>query len=312
MSSEATEGQVPDMYGQLHPVETLELIARKRQEFEAEIAKLPDKKNLEEAQKKCPHLLTDDFKLIFLRCEVFNADVSSKCVLSVVDSRANVNPYFCHNTITTQLAAKRYARYWDKRVELVGPDKAFKPLILSEALVDDSVALSIGFVNLTGTKDPQGRSIIFVDPSKQDRTRYSRESMVRALWYILHAALEDVDTQKHGVVFLIYPHHARFSQFDRTLSMMQLDSLKGVIPVRMSAMHICCPPEWISMLVPLVNLLMGERLRKRIKFHTGSTENVLKSLGKYGLAEDVLPKELGGNISVDMEAWLEDRKAANR
>ena len=79
MSSEATEGQVPDMYGQLHPVETPELIARKRQEFEAEIAKLPDKKKLEEAQKKCPHLLTDDFQLAFLRCEVFNADVSSRC-----------------------------------------------------------------------------------------------------------------------------------------------------------------------------------------------------------------------------------------
>jgi len=97
MSSEATEGQVPDIYGQLHPVETPELIARKREELEAEIAKLADKKNLEEAQKKCPQLLTDDFKLMFLRCEVFNADVSVSSVRSrgeeSIISPSNANPF---------------------------------------------------------------------------------------------------------------------------------------------------------------------------------------------------------------------------
>jgi hypothetical protein len=79
MSSEATEGQVPDIYGQVHPNETPELIARKQNEFETELDKLAagSKKNLERAQERCPELLTDDFKLMFLRCEVFNADVST-------------------------------------------------------------------------------------------------------------------------------------------------------------------------------------------------------------------------------------------
>lgn len=77
MTSEATEGQVPDVYGQVHPIETTELIQSKHKEFEAELNKLPKDKivNLIKAKEKCPHLLTDDFKLMFLRCEVFNADV---------------------------------------------------------------------------------------------------------------------------------------------------------------------------------------------------------------------------------------------
>ena len=80
MSSEATAGQTPDQYGQLHPVETEELLARKQVEFHEEIQKLPskDRQGLIQAEEKCPELLTDKFKLMFLRAEVFNADVSTK------------------------------------------------------------------------------------------------------------------------------------------------------------------------------------------------------------------------------------------
>lgn len=66
----------PDQYGQIHPIETDELIAAKRQEFETELAKISEKQNVEMAQQRCPELLTDDFKLMFLRCEVFQANVS--------------------------------------------------------------------------------------------------------------------------------------------------------------------------------------------------------------------------------------------
>jgi hypothetical protein len=78
MSSAATEGQVPDIYGQVHLNETPELIAQKQAEFETEIEKLAahTKENLRQAEERCPELLTHNFKLMFLRCEVFNADVS--------------------------------------------------------------------------------------------------------------------------------------------------------------------------------------------------------------------------------------------
>lgn len=79
MSSEATAGQEPDVYGQLHPVETDELLEDKKKEIDDELSKLPQEKKTEwmEAKEKCPpSLVGDDFKLKFLRCEVFNADVS--------------------------------------------------------------------------------------------------------------------------------------------------------------------------------------------------------------------------------------------
>jgi hypothetical protein len=92
VSSVATKSQVSD--GQLHPNETPELIAQKLIEMESEIEKLqiaaadPNTKQnclqLSIAQQRCPELMTDAFKLMFLRCEVFNANVSYVCCVSIV------------------------------------------------------------------------------------------------------------------------------------------------------------------------------------------------------------------------------------
>jgi hypothetical protein len=68
----------PDQYGQSHPIETDILIDNKLKELEFEIAKLSEERReaYSQAVEKCPELLTDKFKLMFLRSEVFNADVS--------------------------------------------------------------------------------------------------------------------------------------------------------------------------------------------------------------------------------------------
>lgn len=74
-----TNFKSPDIYGQRHPRETPGLIKSKLREFDEQIGKIPesDKESLSTAETKCPDLLTDDFKLMFLRCEVFHVDVSN-------------------------------------------------------------------------------------------------------------------------------------------------------------------------------------------------------------------------------------------
>jgi hypothetical protein len=69
----------PDIYGQRHPVESEMLIVVKLEDFEYEMELLDsvDKVAFIEAKRRCPELLTDKFKLMFLRCECFNAKVSS-------------------------------------------------------------------------------------------------------------------------------------------------------------------------------------------------------------------------------------------
>jgi hypothetical protein len=68
----------PDKYGQRHPIESDTLIALELANFEyqSKLLDSAEKVALNEATRRCPELLTKEFKLMFLRCECFNAKVS--------------------------------------------------------------------------------------------------------------------------------------------------------------------------------------------------------------------------------------------
>ena len=207
---------------------------------------------------------------------------------------------------------QRYASYWKKRVELFGETKAFEELVLDQALRDDTAALEMGFMRYTGITDTSGRPVLFVDPSRQDKTKYTKESMVRSIWYMVHSILqEDVQAQQHGVIMLAFPKHAAQAQADRNQIKMNLASIQGALPVRISAIHICHPPTFFAILFPIIKLFIGARLRKRIRVHSGSDQHVNQTLrNDFGL-EDV-PEDLGGTVQLDHLAWLKERRAAGK
>ena len=330
----------PDIYGQIHPTETPQGIETALKEFKDSVAELPVKQTtaLRQAEERCPQLLTDDFLLLFLRCEVYNVQVcvcgdeynevmkgqregnvarQPSLVYDLLDStrtgqQANcLQQCFANQSLPSffpQLAATRYAFYWEKRVDIFGPSKAFEPLTLSGALRDDMDAIQLGFIRLTGTKDPMGRFIVFGDPSRLDATKCSRESIIRATWYTFHCALQDESTQKHGVVMMVYPHHVQLHQFDRKLMKRNTECLKGAIPVRLAAFHVCHPPTFFAIVWQLLKVFLG-KLRKRVKIHSGERDHVLAALSAFGLTKDVVPTDIGGDVVLDMESWLQQRRA---
>lgn len=136
--------------------------------------------------------------------------------------------------------------------------------------------------------------------------------MTRAAWYMIHAALASEDAQKHGIIFIAHPAGAKFAQFDRGLIKQILPSIQGALPVRLSAFHICQPPSFIKIILPIAKLFMSERTKKRLCIHFGSTEYVCKKLEGFGMTKANIPKNLGGEADIDIVAWLEKKRAEGK
>ena len=57
---------------------------------------------------------------------------------------------------------------------------------------------------------------------------------------------------------------------------------------------------------------MTERMKKRLRLHFGSAENVREKLGEFGMTKESIPKNLGGDAEIDIVAWLEKRRAEGK
>lgn len=173
--------------------------------------------------------------------------------------------------------------------------------------------LALGFATLLpGIKGPGGRAVVFVDPSKNDPS-IDRIKIVQQLWYTVHAALEDEETQKKGLIIMACPRNAKFKQFDSKLMKLNMGSMKGALPVRISCISICHPPSFFRLIWPIAKLVMGDRVRQRVKVIGGSDESVTKQCEEsIGLPKDCVPELIGGTLKVDHPAWLETRKKAGK
>lgn len=216
---------------------------------------------------------------MFLRCEVFRAD----------------------------RAAKRLVRYWSTRLAIFGPHRAYLPLTLDGALKDDFIALSLGFMVSTERTDHQNRRIIYGDPAKLNSALYDRDSMVRALWYAVHAALEDDTTQRKGAVLMLNHRDVHPSQFDPELVRLCAESLRGCIPLRIGTIHLFHLPYFVNYIAPLFKYLLGERLWSRIAIHDGEDEAVLAGLEGCGVPRENVPAEVGGGCDLNQTIWLAER-----
>jgi CRAL/TRIO domain len=172
------------------------------------------------------------------------------------------------------------------------------PITTDGALRDDAVALNAGFIHSTGV-DETGRSVFLFVASNIETCEASRESKVRALWHTIHSALVENETsQKKGVVFIANLRDSQLKRVDLSLIKTMMESLRGSLPLRLSAIHICRPPAFFSMILPIMKMFLGPVLRERIKFHMGSPSKVSASLGRCGVSESAIPVDLGGQRKI--------------
>ena len=92
---------------------------------------------------------------------------------------------------------------------------------------------------------------------------------IRVCWYQLMVSLQDEDTQKYGVVDVVYniglaKHDAQFADVIAKAHM-----LRDGVPFRLSALHYCYDNPLLRSAMSLVQIMVGRDYRLRFRTHFG-------------------------------------------
>ena len=204
-----------------------------------------------------------------------------------------------------KLALTRIRQYWKTKIELFG-DNAFHPLSAHDLSAQDMECLQLGGLIILPGKDRAGRALLFSDRSKWEFRSTHRTSFARAYWFAIHQALLDVETQKKGIVLIVYnsqPFTA--SQFDRKTSNLIVGGTFHVLPVRLAATHLTIQSRVFNLVLPFIFWAMGKEARRKFFHHMGSKALILEQLGTdFGIPTSHLPREFGGTLDFDYGRWV--------
>lgn len=264
--------------------ETEELLATSLAQFAQELAAIHDeeKESYNLALQKCPRVVEEETAPIrFLRADDYDA----------------------------KRAATRLVTYWESRLELFGPNRAFLPMTLDGAMADDIDCFAILLDgNYMLPKDNHGRAVYFSDKSRSTNERLTKDEQLRILWYYVHSAIENESVQRAGFILMANMNMTKLSHFNRGIVRRQFDQVRDALPMKVRGLHGCHMPRFVKEWVyPVVKLFLGKRLRQRLNIHLSSS--LPQELYKYGFERENLPVCIGGTFQYDHTKWLESRRA---
>lgn len=131
--------------------------------------------------------------------------------------------------------------------------------------------------------------------SKKNIHRYTLQGIV----FQLDSALEDIITQRNGIVFIYNMVDSDYSNFDYELCQKILNLLKGAYPAKLKKVLIVNPPLWFRAPFHFLRLIVREKLRDRVTLLT--TDQLPEHIPYEALGQD-----LGGSYRHDHQAWLDE------
>lgn len=117
---------------------------------------------------------------------------------------------------------------------------------------------------------------------------------MKALIYIVLAAAEDEETQKRGLIGMLY--------FTNALSLIQrLNERRGPrlfdwLPIKVAGVHFCYNDPRFRILQALLLLMMGKERRARVRMHEGTHTECQYNLMTFGIPVNCFPVGYEGEL----------------
>jgi hypothetical protein len=199
-------------------------------------------------------------------------------------------------------AARRLIRFFEGISKYFGPSCLTRPLRLDDLDHDDLSALKSGHLQLFSDRDSAGR-VVLGDFQAMERCAYKKvDNMVRAFIYVLTCAAYDDESQKKGIVTLIYQINSPPDARVDTEMAMEGPQVFRWMPLKITAHHMCLDDPFYKQMARFVLAAAGKDFRSHYRLHEGSMTEVRYSLMSFGLP-------VGSNFPISPEGFI--RKEAH-
>ena len=204
-------------------------------------------------------------------------------------------------------AALRLVSYWQLRLGTFGPDRAFLPMTIDGAIRDEVADMTRHCViHVLPYTDGSGRAIFFFDPSGRNLAKFPLDREGRVLFYLIDSLTTDPIIRRAGFVGLVDYRNVSRSQISAKQQRF-MRSVFEAMPIRCRACHICHPGPVLAVVYPVLKYILGRELRLRTRLHTGTDRDVLDQLEACSLPRRCLPRELGGDLTLNVAQWVANR-----
>eukprot|EP00531_Pseudo-nitzschia_arenysensis_P003794 CAMPEP_0116149924 /NCGR_PEP_ID=MMETSP0329-20121206/19245_1 /TAXON_ID=697910 /ORGANISM="Pseudo-nitzschia arenysensis, Strain B593" /LENGTH=511 /DNA_ID=CAMNT_0003646347 /DNA_START=191 /DNA_END=1726 /DNA_ORIENTATION=- len=265
------------------PEETPELLRSSLQQIDYELEHVVplDQKQAYLQSKtlnKKTYIHEDDFKLRFLRCELFDA----------------------------HKAALRMALFIDLLVGIFGGYALERPIRLSDFSKNELCEFRKGRFQLLPDRDrgfKSGRRVICIFPDKgweqiPPKTRH------KIAMYQLYVAGSDIDVQRKGFVFVVWFD----SNLESSWKPMMTTKMHQIPCVRITGVHICTPDTPFFRLRRSLAIMASGNHRTRLRIHIGESMEMRYFLRAFGVPSEKLPITYSGTIkTANLKKWLRFR-----
>lgn len=164
--------------------------------------------------------------------------------------------------------------------------------------------LESGYMQIFPSRDAAGRTILAVSPEfrKHGTKATLFLPLSRATWYFTMTMMQDEETQRKGVVLIMYNYCGYKDQVDLTTSANQL---RIAMPQRIEATHICSDDPTHQICVTGVQLFVDPNSRFRLRPHLRTVEENDFELQTFGIPTHDSPMKVDGTWSTHWhKEWL--------
>jgi len=211
-------------------------------------------------------------------------------------------------------AATRFIDYFEEKRRLFGINKLTTNIHLKDLDAETKNYLESGQIQLLPGRDRGGRAVIvgtkrlIINSQKRLDDKY----ILRAFWVLFSIALEDVETQTNGVVFVKYDIGGAcdnsYDGFHRRIR--DWGNILRALPLRVASIHWCVENHTLKQAANLSALMLGGSNFVRVRCHAGTDREVQYDLMTFGIPTDLFPVSMTGRI--DLTRHLDFLQQRNR